>query len=300
MKSTMNRRRLLGGVACGLLAFGPWMPAQGAPGVLPEPVPGSCKLHQNKVVNPGCVPALSEAVEAAANEYEILLPDLVPTVTQVYVQHQEYTYDEGTQTFTPRKPALYFDTYAQNLGVANVDIQSDDLANTTDPPVSQCVGWTADRVCRERRSVGGFVSHPAHGHIHFEDFADYELRRLDSTGAPDYSDAGLVGVSDKVSFCLVDSAQMDPAAFPVPTYNTCTGAREGITAGWADIYTADLEGQQISVDGLSDGRYALIIGMNTAENLYESDYVNNRVVVTVELSNLTVLPEAAIVDRQWG
>lgn len=228
-------------------------------------------------------------------------PDLVPDVTVVGA-YQTITFDPDTGQAVEGPPEMFFDTWSKNLGEVALDLQSDEPTNVTNPAVSQCTSWYdgEDLVCRERRTVGGFELHPTHGHFHFNDFGRYELRRLLQSGSPDYSSRGLIDISDKVSFCLIDSTPVRSDARPVPTYVLCGSTREGISAGWADIYTSDLEGQQLSLAGLSDGRYALVVTMDGANHVFESDDTNNRVVVTVQLSNLaSANPQAVIVDKTW-
>jgi hypothetical protein len=224
-------------------------------------------------------------------------PDVVPDLTHVFPNRPILGFDQPTGTFVFGPPVLRFDTWSQNLGTVALDLISDDPANVENPTVSQCVAWTGD-VCRERRQVGGFELHAAHNHFHFNEFARYELRALLPDGTPDYSAAGLLDISEKVSFCLIDSTQVRPDARPVPVYVGCTPTREGISAGWADIYGASLAGQELSpAGGLVDGRYALVISMDYGDRLYESDNGNNVVEATVEVSNGAT--QAVIVDRRW-
>lgn len=248
-------------------------------------------MHPGKVVHPGCIDA--------ATGYDYTYPDLSPDVTQTYMGAEWITYNGTAFTYGP--PVFYFDTHARNLGTVALDLQSEDVTNLQNPPASQCVAWTLN-VCRERVLVGGFEVHPTHNHIHFSDFARYELRHLQADGTPDYSAAGLIGLSDKVSFCLIDSRSLRlPHSSPAPAYPVCNGVREGISAGWADIYSSDLEGQSMKVGTLSDGRYALVISMNTAGNVHESAYDNNKVTVIVEFANLSEgrLRTAKIISRSW-
>ena len=166
--------------------------------------------------------------------------------------------------------------------------------------MSQCVSWTTT-LCRETRSVGGFVWHQEHLHYHYEDFASYELRRLNTAGEADMSAAGLITASPKVSFCLVDSTQVRSDAVPVPRYNSCQPLEEGISPGWSDVYHSDLEGQSLSLDGLTDGSYALLIAMDTSNRLYETDDTNNRVIATVAIRYLgQPFPEAEIIAKHTG
>lgn len=235
--------------------------------------------------------AAGSLLESPAPTY----PDLVPDVTDVIVYRPVLGFDgSGGVVYGPAE--LAFDTWSQNLGTVALDLVSDEPTNVENPTVSQCVAWTAD-VCRERRQVGGFELHPEHNHFHFNEFARYELRKVRRNGRVNYSDSGLLALSDKVSFCLLDSTQVRDDARPVPTYLGCTVTREGISAGWADIYGWDLAGQQMKPPGgVQDGRYALVISLDYAGRLWESDDGNNVVEVIVEISNGAT--QAAIVERR--
>lgn len=299
MKYSIGRRRLVGVALSGALLLGL------APGVDPAwaenpAVPDSCKTHPTKVVNPGCAPAVSEQVDGAVADalaHETTYPNLVPNVTEVRI-YRPLRWNPETQTVFEGPPMLTFDTHSQNFGTVPVDLLADDPENITASTVSQCVSWAPDYVCRERHRVGGFSWHAEHTHFHYQDFASYGLRRLGPDGRPDYSSAGLVGASEKVSFCLMDSTPVADDAVPVPTYAACNPIRQGISPGWADIYTSDLPGQEISIDGLADGSYALVVTMDPADHLFESDDTDNRIEVTVAISG--GLRNAEITDRHLG
>ncbi|HEX2040776.1 MAG TPA: lysyl oxidase family protein [Acidimicrobiales bacterium] len=235
-----------------------------------EPVPSSCGLHPVHVVRPGCVPALTSEVR----EPGITLPNLVPNVADAYIV--------GFQGVTP---TMFFDTHAQNLGAVPLQLSFSGIENPETFKASQCVSWTAGRVCRDQREVGGFSWHEPHAHFHYNGFADYQLRRLAPDGRPDYSDAGLVARSEKVSFCLMDSRKVGSAGSPAPFYLTCTPTVVGISPGWTDVYAPTQPGQQLPLGGVTDGRYALIVSVDYANRLYETDDTDNVVEVTIDISN---------------
>lgn len=224
------------------------------------------------------------------------LPNLVPNVEDLLIQTFRFT-DDG---FTFENGLfLWFDTRAQNLGDVPLQITVDEVETPETSTVSQCVSWrSADaHVCRETEEAGGFEWHAAHNHFHYTDFARYELRTLAADGRPDYSDAGLLRVSEKVSFCLIDSERVQDDGSATQFYMTCLPTVQGVSPGWTDIYTADLEGQNFSIEGLSDGRYALIIDMNYAGTIQETDDTDDFLEATIELSDN--LSEAAVVSRNW-
>lgn len=252
------------------------------------PVPGSCALHPTHVVNPGCTPALTEDVR----EPGITLPNLSPDVRTVQVLHP-FVFDEETQTFSQGGPELAFDGWVQNFGDVPLEIVADDPNNPT--TALQCVSWTG-HVCRQKQVVGEYEWHEEHNHFHFTDFADYQLRRLTPEGRPDYSDAGLLAISEKVSFCLVDASPIDVLDPAPPFYFSCGPTLQGVSPKWADVYGIGTPGQSLSIEGLADGRYALIVTMDYANRLYETDDTDNVVEVTVELSG--GLTQAVIVDKR--
>ena len=127
---------------------------------------------------------------------------------------------------------------------------------------------------------------PQHSHWHYLDFQDYELRSAD----------GETVVADRKSgFCLGDryrvAAPTMGAAPLEPVYRGNCGPleparlqiREGISVGYGDDYAAFLEGQDVSLDGLPDGRYTLVHRVNVDRSLQELSYDNNAASALLEL-----------------
>lgn len=285
---TAHRRRRKTPVAVVALAVAVF--GMAGPGHAEEddgPVPGSCTPHPTHVVNPGCVPVLTSDLRNPG----ITLPNLSPDVRNVGVQ-RPFIFDEETQTFFQGGPGLAFDGWIQNFGEVPLELVADDPNNPT--TALQCVSWTG-HVCREKRLVGEYVWHQEHGHFHFTDFADYQLRRLAPDGRPDYSADGLLAISEKVSFCLVDVSLIDTMKPAPPFYLSCGPALQGVSPGWADVYGMGTPGQSLSIEGLSDGRYALIVTMDYADHIYETDDTDNVVEVIVEISGS--LTQAAIIGK---
>lgn len=136
--------------------------------------------------------------------------------------------------------------------------------------------------------AGTFAYHPSHFHWHFGEFSRYELRDL----APDGSvgDNVLV-VDDKVSFCLLDSAQIDSNLEHSTTFTyTSCGQDEvqGISVGWGDLYTWDLPGQELDVTGLPDGTYWLKSTADPANRLLETHDGNNAAYVKLAITGNSV------------
>src|SRR5687768_3631929 len=154
-------------------------------------------------------------------------PNLVPNTATVQVWNYRII-DENFNT----EPGLFlwFDTRAQNLGDVPVQLTIDEVDTPESSTVSQCLSWrSADaHLCRETEVVGGYTWHEEHSHFHYEDFARYQLRRLAPDGRPDYSSEGLIGGSEKVSFCFIDSEKVRDDASPLFFYETCAPTVQGI------------------------------------------------------------------------
>jgi hypothetical protein len=124
-----------------------------------------------------------------------------------------------------------------------------------------------------------YVRSPDHQHWHLLGFDHYELRRPGRKGA--------VVRDRKTGFCLGDrydvTDPVPPAKAPQPVYQTrcglerpgLWGVREGISVGYGDDYSANLEGQYLPLRGLRAGRYVLVHEVNADHRLLETTYANN-------------------------
>jgi len=115
-----------------------------------------------------------------------------------------------------------------------------------------------------------------HGHYHFEDFAQYSL--LDTNG-------NTVATGHKVGFCVTDNRRWSPTANQSAVFN-CN--YQGLQAGWADVYKANLPCQYVDITGVPDGSYVLRMALNPAGPIAESDTNNN-----VTLVPITIGPQPA-------
>ena len=110
---------------------------------------------------------------------------------------------------------------------------------------------------------GLFAYAKGHSHYHVEGFNEFKL--LDQYG---YS----VTPATKQGFCLVDTEKMDPEAGPAK-FGTC--AYQGISAGWADLYTHQLSCQFMVIGNIPDGLYTLRSTTNVKQVVSESNYEDN-------------------------
>jgi hypothetical protein len=103
-----------------------------------------------------------------------------------------------------------------------------------------------------------FELSPCHGHYHFHDWADYELRDgLDQVAA----------VGHKQAFCLLDSLRY--VGFGPGNGYDCD--YQGITSGFGDWYPAGLDGQWIDITDVPPGSYEIVVRVNTAGKIVEAD-----------------------------
>lgn len=139
-----------------------------------------------------------------------------------------------------------------------------------------------------------FTFGQCHGHFHFKEFSDYRLwtpaawaqwqalRAAD----PDAQAHDLLTANphlapvrgDKMGFCVVD---ITLHTLGVPKYLDCNF--QGISAGWADVYSSGLDGQWVDITGLPSGTYVLETEVNAERFYKESDYTNNRAWVDVTI-----------------
>jgi hypothetical protein len=138
----------------------------------------------------------------------------------------------------------------------------------------------ADDTASTTEQIGCMRFHPQHDHWHLEGFSRYTLRRLPR--------GKFVGASTKVGFCLLDgrtSLPTLPGTPPIgyyphddadPGFGNCSQtSTNGISIGWADSYTAGLQGQAIVVTGIRRGRFCLISTADPENRIRETHDANN-------------------------
>ncbi len=59
--------------------------------------------------------------------------------------------------------------------------------------------------------------------------------------------------------------------------------------GWGDTYPAKLEGQELNITGIEDGKYLIRSGVNVEGKILESDYTNNFASLYVEIKGNTLI-----------
>ncbi len=131
---------------------------------------------------------------------------------------------------------LRFDVIVPNFGTADLR-----------------VGSPADPANREL-----FQFSPCHGHYHYEGFAEYRLLNTSN---------GRVAAGHKQAFCLMDSRQYWSGS-PSRNYD-CD--YQGISVGWADVYSRTIDCQWVDITGVPAGNYILEVEINVGGRIYEGN-----------------------------
>ena len=136
--------------------------------------------------------------------------------------------------------------------------------------------------------AGSFEYHPAHDHMHFNDYAIYSLQPVNAPG-------GSLRTGVKTTFCIMDNTQVNtslPGAPGLAYYTSCGRDLQGMSVGWGDTYGAHLAGQSVDFTGNPDGIYALRIEVDPKKLLIETNENDNISCVLLSIrkpSTVTVL-----------
>jgi hypothetical protein len=175
-----------------------------------------------------------------------------PSIDTLNVSIDSCVLEETCVTGSGQRTIIRFNTASYNMGDSDLFLGEPDCdyeAKTCNAPWF----WGA-----------------CHDHPHFLGFATYEL----------VSAEGVIASGHKQAFCLLDLMKVQPTAGDAKYH--C--GYQGITEGWADVYTKDLDCQWIDVTDVPAGTYTLRVALNPEHNLVELDYDNNiyETLVTIE------------------
>lgn len=157
------------------------------------------------------------------------------------------------------------------------------------------------------RWAGGQTYHPGHGHNHVDDWVVFTLREEDPN-EPDTLQWPIIGTGAKIGFCLMDlsncnasnghcrdnqtygggniltSADFVNYGLGGGGYN-CSPVEQGISVGYVDIYSENLEGMYINIPpGTCNGDYWIVVEVDPRNNFIESNENNNWTAVPFTLT----------------
>lgn len=109
-----------------------------------------------------------------------------------------------------------------------------------------------------------------HDHLHYKDFAKYELTK-----------DGITYYGMKQAFCLIDLYDYDGDGNQPSQGYDC--GFQGISKGWGDIYDSSLDCQWINITGITPGDYQLNVRINAENKIPEAGPFPNTATVTVTI-----------------
>ncbi|MGH2530698.1 MAG: lysyl oxidase family protein, partial [Thermomicrobiales bacterium] len=148
--------------------------------------------------------------------------------------------------------------------------------------------YTGGAMVQSFRIGSDLIYHPTHNHFHFQDFASYQLLKKDARGVY----RGTTRRGSKTSFCIIDYARVRSDIGPAsPRYEICDDQKQGLSAGWSDIYVGQLPEQWIDVGTtrLADGDYAIKSVANPLFKIKESENANNAALTYFTVRNGAIL-----------
>lgn len=215
------------------------------------------------------------------------LPDLIPWVDSDRGYLSGWTVDEDE---LQDRVLLRLSATTANIGEGPLELRGGDLVSSESQEVHQRI-YQSDGTFIDRLA-GTFEYHSSHGHLHFEGYAEYQLRAV----LPGNQVGEVVATGGKTSFCLIDVAPYDRLMLGVPdapVYTGCRGERQGLSVGWADLYESGLPDQWIDVTDVPNGQYWLQITVDPDNQIVELDETNNTSQILIDFDQ----PASIATDR---
>jgi len=138
--------------------------------------------------------------------------------------------------------------------------------------------------------VGEFLWHsvPGHLHYHFKNFSEYIFQSAQGITTP--------AIQEKATRCLWDTVAVDLSIEGAPQnkgYTSCDDKRrQGVSAGWGDVYKYTLADQYLDVEDLPPGIYRLEFHIDPLNLFAERSRDNNTSVAIVKLDVRNGIVEA--------
>ena len=203
-----------------------------------------------------------------------LLPDMRASAPkQLYI-----TSASGTKK-------MRFDTTFTNIGDGPLEMTGKNDEERGVTVATQRIKTKDETV--EELQIGEFVYHPGHKHWHVDRYALFELFSIDEAGNP----KEVLASTDKFSFCIWDEHTSDlslPNAPQTRQYLRCITNIQGNSVGWGDTYTANIEGQEITIAGIPDGDYMVKSTVNADRSIIEKDYSNNSATLYINITGNSI------------
>lgn len=223
------------------------------------------------------------AAERAAAQQE-LLPDIVPWVRSDDSYLVNWDISAGR---------IRFQTMFANIGDGLFQIRTlaAGASSASTIPLWQRVFKGVDNgPLYTDYSVGSTLNfHQAHGHIHFDDFSEFQLLEAVISPTGVVTVGNLVANEVKTSYRITDSAPIpDPAYAGNISYpSSNTGLFQNISVGYGDVYSHGTEGQSISLAGVPTGpSYWLRQIVDPTNVIREKNETNNSIEILIDLNDV--------------
>lgn len=200
-----------------------------------------------------------------------LLPDIMAPADIGRGWIYGWRYDTQSE---PGRRLMRVTTGTPNVGAGPLELQGSSQSPDVQQRIYRSDGSTYTRY------AGTFTFHPEHGHIHFDSFMQFRLRRV----GPDNTVGEIVGTGAKMSFAIIDLATYDRTLPGSPASGRYGGGLlQGISVGYTDIYDQGITGQHIDITNIPDGTYWLEAEVDPENRILESNENNNfgRILVTI-------------------
>lgn len=227
---------------------GEWCVDHPATGMACQP---SC--HDDRISGHGneCCPLGSEARDGTCPLPDIFV-DAAQLEARLQIRTKTFTNDscevvEGCVENTGERTLLRFDTKTPNQGVGDMHFGYPDSASDL------------------------FVFSPCHQHYHFDTYAEYDLRDVQGN---------LAASGHKQAFCLMDFEPYEGVTWSDARYDC---SYQGISSGFADTYSRELDCQFVDITDVPTGEYELTVRLNVDQLVAEEDYDNNSTKITVQI-----------------
>lgn len=226
------------------------------------------------------VGSISIVVTGESNAQQ-LFPDMVPWVREDAPYLVNWDISNGN---------LRMQTMFANIGDGLFQIRTDEAGTGGDTTnITQRVYTTLDNgpIYTDYFVESTLNFHHEHGHIHFDNFSEFQL--LEAVVEP----SGILTVGPLVANELKTSYRLhDTARIPDPQYNdrvsypsSNTGLYQNVSAGFGDIYSHGTEGQSISLAGVPVGPLYWLRQIVDPNNVIrEKDDGNNSALILIDLA----------------
>ncbi len=160
----------------------------------------------------------------------------------------------------------------------------------------QILTWSDGR--RTTREAGEFEYHKTHGHYHHSGFGKLELLKAD----PDTRELTPAGSGPKQGFCTADVMIADWSEFGSDQnsatsscveqngeiYDPEMGTSMGLSAGWADLYSWEQDGNYVEFGANLDGHYVVRSTADALGNVLETNENDNTSYAYIQVTGFDI------------